>query len=111
MNISIIKELINKVVKESGLDSTKINTDEIYYLNGNDGTDFDYQVNGDTCEFMLFYDDDFGALKCYVDEKNIKMWVYKEKAFLPFNEYTFRSPFKLSELCGYLYHQLQFRHL
>jgi hypothetical protein len=28
----------------------------IYYMNGNDGTDFDWECNNRTCEFMVFYD-------------------------------------------------------
>lgn len=35
--------------------SDLVGTGSIYYMNGNDGTDFDWQANDRTCEFMMFY--------------------------------------------------------
>ena len=36
-------------------DSMLIDNGAIYYMNGNDGTDFDFEMNDRTCEFMSFY--------------------------------------------------------
>lgn len=39
----------------------------VYYRNGNDGTDFDWKMNENTCEFMMFYKStDLGFAKLYV---------------------------------------------
>lgn len=38
----------------------------IYYMNGNDGTDFDWNCNGRVCEIMQFYKiTELGLLKVY----------------------------------------------
>lgn len=39
----------------------------IYYMNGNDGTDFDWDLNARTCEFFLFYKStEMGFMKAYI---------------------------------------------
>ena len=41
---------------------------KIFYMNGKDGTEFDWFVNGRLCPFMVFYDDEdnLGAVKALV---------------------------------------------
>ena len=51
----------------------------VYYMNGNDGTDFDWDCNGRTCEFFVFYDteDQLGYVKAYVTrDGNIEGYVW-----------------------------------
>ena len=41
----------------------------IYYMNGNDGTEFDWEMNGRCCEFYLFYKEtEMGFLKVFVND-------------------------------------------
>lgn len=39
----------------------------IYYMNGNDGTDFDWDVNDRCCEFYMFHSNEIGFIKLYVN--------------------------------------------
>lgn len=43
----------------------------IYYMNGNDGTDFDWECNDRTCEFIVFYEEEpkLGHIKAYVTKE------------------------------------------
>lgn len=43
---------------------------DVIYANGNDGTDFDWYVNGRTCEFMCYYEEEpyWGYLKVWLDK-------------------------------------------
>lgn len=44
----------------------------VYYMNGNDGTGFDFNVNDRTCEFMSFYNSsDYGFFKVYVTRSGL----------------------------------------
>ena len=40
----------------------------IYYMNGNDGTDFDWNVNGHTSEFYMYHKNEIGFIKLYVNK-------------------------------------------
>lgn len=39
----------------------------IYYMNGNDGTDFDWNANGNTSEFYMYHKNEIGFIKLYVN--------------------------------------------
>ena len=39
----------------------------IYYMNGNDGTDFDWKVNDNTSEFYMYHANEIGFIKLYVN--------------------------------------------
>lgn len=58
----------------------------IYYMNGNDGTDFDFSCNKRTCEFMVFYKKSkMGFLKVSVNDDNtIDGYCYGEGQLYPF---------------------------
>ena len=44
----------------------------VYYMNGNDGTGFDFDMNDRTCEFMSFYNSsDYGFFKVYVTRSGL----------------------------------------
>lgn len=53
----------------------------IYYMNGNDGTEFDWNVNDMCCEFYLFYKEtEMGFIKVYVNKDNtISGYAYNDK--------------------------------
>lgn len=55
------------------------NGDDLFYMNGNDGTEFDWEMNGHLCEFMKYYDDtQLGCVKLLVTEMGaLKAYVYK----------------------------------
>lgn len=42
----------------------------IHYMNGNDGTPFDWNCNNRLCEFILFHKNGIGFIKAYVDSDN-----------------------------------------
>ena len=39
----------------------------IYYMNGNDGTDFDWNANQHTSEFYMYHENEIGFIKLYVN--------------------------------------------
>lgn len=53
----------------------------IYYMNGNDGTDFDWNMNGRTCEIMMFYKEtEFGLLKVFAETDGyLRGYIYGDK--------------------------------
>jgi hypothetical protein len=53
----------------------------IYYMNGNDGTDFDWDWNNRVCEFMKFYkSNEYGLIKVFVNRNGIiDGYIYKEE--------------------------------
>lgn len=80
-----LKEIINVAheailrnlpdVKQSDLEENG----KLYYMNGDDGTVFDWGMNERLCEFMSFYDDSgMGAIKINV-MSNGTIWVYSFK--------------------------------
>ena len=40
----------------------------IYYMNGNDGTDFDWNANDRCCEFYMFHSNEIGFIKLLVNK-------------------------------------------
>ena len=40
----------------------------IYYMNGNDGTDFDWDANDHTSEFYIYHSNEIGFIKLYVNK-------------------------------------------
>ena len=63
VDITFVKDFIDEII-----DIEKINREDLYnngavhYMNGNDGTDFDLQCNGHSCEFYVFWKDESGAM-------------------------------------------------
>lgn len=67
-NLEIFKEIKNimqEKIKEFNLDKNNI-LEDIYYLNGNDGTEFDILVNNNLCELAYLYKNEYIAVKSYV---------------------------------------------
>lgn len=62
---------------------------KLYYMNDEDGTIFDWTMNGRLCEFMSFYDNSrTGAIKINIlADGDINVYLYKEKEMQPFKTY------------------------
>ena len=101
MNCSVIDKVIEYISKARMLHSevadellmkdaadTSALPYTIYYMNGNDGTDFDFSCNGRTCEFMVFYKkSEMGFLKVSVnDDDTIDGYCYGEGQLKPFED-------------------------
>lgn len=59
---------------------------DIFYENGNDGTDFDWKVNGRTSEFYTFFGEEpkMGFCKITVEADGyIRVWVYPNGEIKP----------------------------
>lgn len=53
-------------------DSMLIENGTIFYMNGNDGTNFDFDMNDRTCEFMSFYkSSNYGFFKIFVTRSGL----------------------------------------
>lgn len=67
-----------EIIKEK-LESFEIKEEEmqngIYYLNANDGTEFDVKANGNMCEFARLYKDNYMAIKVYF-QRNGDLLIY-----------------------------------
>lgn len=78
-----IKRLMLDELRDAGIDLDDTER-SVCYMNGNDGTDFDWDMNDRTCEFMIFYDEqktgsDYGAIKAYVSKDGgLDGYVYPE---------------------------------
>lgn len=44
------------------------NSGAIFYMNGNDGTDFDWDVNDRCCELYMYHKNEIGFIKLYVNK-------------------------------------------
>lgn len=55
----------------------------VYYMNGNDGTCFDFEMNDRTCEFMSFYkSSNYGFFKIFVTRDGlIDGYAYLEEGY------------------------------
>lgn len=75
------KDVTNKQLYEDGA---------IYYMNGNDGTDFDYCLNGRICEFYMFYESENGFIKVTVCNDNIvRGYIYNDNEMFPREKFEF----------------------
>lgn len=105
LDITKIKETIDMIIEKEGIDRSRLKDDgAIYYMNGNDGTEFDYCVNDRTCEFYVFWKNGNGAIKLFLKTDKAVVYVYPEEN--PFGgdykKYEFVSPISIYELCCYL---------
>ena len=107
-DIGFIKDFIDKVISDNGIEKSSLyENGAVYYENGNDGTDFDFEVNGRTCEFYVYYGNGDGAIKCFVTEKEIVAYVYPEENPFSGDYKRVAAPmgvrFDLRKLCEALY--------
>lgn len=77
---------------------------KIYYMNGNDGTAFDWNCNERVCEFMVFHENEMGYIKLMVYNDNlITIYVYADGGMHPTKElerHYYKNPL---ELANFLY--------
>lgn len=93
-----IKNIMQEKIKTFNLDTSNI-LDGMYYLNGNDSTEFDVLVNGNICELCYLYKDEYIAVKSYVctngsllvytfNDKLECIDEYKVKNFITYDEFV-----------------------
>lgn len=76
-SIQFVIDTMDKYCKKFNKDKSELyNNGAIYYMNGNDGTDFDFFVNDHLCEFFIFYPDEIGFLKLSISRDNTAQ-IYK----------------------------------
>ena len=75
--ISILRLYIEFMRKEypeitDAMLCTEDSDENIFYMNGNDGTSFDFAVNNRLCEFMLFYKStSLGFIKIFISTDDL----------------------------------------
>ena len=82
-----IKEKILNYINDARKEHSEITDDmlcengAVYYMNRNDGTYFDWQVNHRLCEFFLFYEEtELGFIKVCISKRDmIYGYMYLEK--------------------------------
>lgn len=76
----------------------------IYYMNGNDGTDFDWDCNHRMCEFYSFYNNEEGYMKLCINSNNTaSIFMYKKNEMLPTIEETIKFPYCASTFAHQMY--------
>ena len=58
--------IVNEIRKEYPVIGNELDG-KIYYMNGNDGTDFDWNANDHTSEFYMYHENEIGFIKLYVN--------------------------------------------
>ena len=93
-----IKSIMQEKISKFNLDKDTI-LDGMYYLNGNDSTEFDILVNGNICELAYIYKSEYIAVKSYLCTNGV-LWVYtfndkkecidnhKVKNFITYDEFV-----------------------
>lgn len=68
--IEKIKEVFTEIREQYPFitDEDLDNNGAIYYMNGNDGTDFDWNANDRCCEFYMFHSNEVGFVKLLVNK-------------------------------------------
>lgn len=83
-SVDSIRELVARLNKMSPARAKlcEENGDTLFYMNGNDGTAFDWELNGRLCEFMQFYvDTEMGYTKVFVEDNGgLVGYVYEHDA-------------------------------
>lgn len=61
----------------------------IHYMNGNDGTSFDWNANDRLCEFYVYHKNEMGFIKAFVNRDNtIDMYIYEDGGMKPTYKFT-----------------------
>lgn len=78
--IAIIKAKLDEVLSRYGIDKTALFQNGVtLYMNGNDGTAFDWEANDRLCEFMRFHPNEYGAVKLLLDKNgNVTIYIYAD---------------------------------
>lgn len=98
-----IIDTINEIRNEYPIIGNELDG-KIYYMNGNDGTDFDWNCNNRTCEFMVFHENEMGYIKLDINKDNkISIYVYADGGMKPTYEVTEYYDGNPIELASFLY--------
>lgn len=98
-----IVNIINEVREEYPIIGNELDG-KIYYMNGNDGTDFDWNCNERVCEFMVFHENEMGYIKLMVYNDNlITIYVYADGGMHPTKELERKYEGSARALKNYLY--------
>lgn len=87
MSKKILAEVIEYMNHEASRIAPEIKAEElcengaVYYMNGNDGTPFDWVFNDRLCEFYKFYKStEYGFIKVFVDKSGyMRGYLYKDE--------------------------------
>lgn len=61
----------------------------IHYMNGNDGTPFDWNANDRLCEFYVYHKNEMGFIKAFVNRDNtIDVYIYEDGGMKPTHTFT-----------------------
>ena len=61
----------------------------IHYMNGKDGTSFDWNANDRLCEFYVYHKNEMGFIKAFVNRDNtIDMYIYEDGGMKPTYKFT-----------------------
>lgn len=106
-----IVNIINEVREEYPIIGNELDG-RIYYMNGNDGTAFDWNCNERVCEFMVFHENEMGYIKLMVYNDNlITIYVYADGGMHPTKElerHYYKNPL---ELANFLYRTFDMNNL
>ena len=106
-----IVNIINEVREKYPIIGNELDG-KIYYMNGNDGTDFDWNCNERVCEFMVFHENEMGYIKLMVyNDHEIKVYVYADGGMHPTTElerHYWKDPF---ERANFLYRTFDMNNL
>lgn len=106
-----IVNIINEVREEYPIIGNELDG-KIYYMNGNDGTAFDWNCNERVCEFMVFHENEMGYIKLMVYNDNlITIYVYADGGMYPTKElerHYYKNPL---ELANFLYRTFDMNNL
>ena len=89
-----ITDTIQNVIRENLTDIPVTELEEngtVYYMNGRNGTEFDWYVNDRLSDFMVFYNDErkMGAVKaCVYRNGDIRIYVYGDRGARVLREIT-----------------------
>ena len=98
-----IVNIINEIRQEYPIIGNELDG-KIYYMNGNDGTDFDWNCNERVCEFMVFHENEMGYIKLMVyNDNEINVYVYADGGMHPTHELKKRYIGDTLELANFLY--------
>lgn len=98
-----IVEMVNDIRKEYPVIGNELDG-KIYYMNGNDGTDFDWKYNERVCEFMVFHENEMGYIKILVfNDNNVTIYVYADGGMHPTAEIETWYEKNPLELANFLY--------
>ena len=94
MNATLYKEEIESIISRARAHCPAI-TDEkldgngaIYYMNGKNGTDFDWHVNEHLSAFSVFHKNEIGFVKVYIEWHGVvDVYIYEDGGMKPTHTY------------------------